>query len=61
MKTPDEIKKALKLCQKGSCKFCPYDEDGYCGHSKNEDALAYIQQLEDELKEYKWYEGEADA
>jgi hypothetical protein len=46
VKTPEEIKKALKLCQNGSCKFCPYDDDEACGRSKNGDALAYIQQLE---------------
>lgn len=49
MKKPEEIKKALKLCQNGSCNFCPYDDDEACGRSKNGDTLAYIQQLETRL------------
>ena len=53
MKTPDEIKSGLQHCAipgADTCVDCPYD-DGHvdCAKYKNEDALAYIQQLESRL------------
>lgn len=66
MKTPDDIKKGLEQCVKAEsgetgCSGCPYimscvkEEDP---DSIMADALAYIQQLEEKLKAYEWYEGE---
>lgn len=52
MKTPDEIKKALK-CHKDadSCFDCPYDcLDSYCSLGLAADALAYIEQLESRIE-----------
>ena len=44
MKTPEEIKKGLECCIKFlACEYCPYFES--CSEME-EDALAYIQQLE---------------
>lgn len=62
MKTPDEIKKGLMICSGepknefvDNCDLgCPYNIDGQflCGiASMMEDALAYIEQLEDKLNE----------
>lgn len=58
MKTPDEIKKALKCHRDGSsCRDCPYEQgrpfsiDGVpfgCSKDIVSDALAYIEQLEAE-------------
>lgn len=55
MKSPDEIKKGLELCQhtsyNGCCRChegCPYRFTDRCDHLRR-DALAYIQQLEAEL------------
>ena len=45
MKTPDEIKKALKLCGRGCYSGCPYNSFE-CVEEMSRDALAYIQQLE---------------
>lgn len=61
MKTPDDIKKGLFCCWEDGCATCPYDDD--CTMEANfeqlaKDALAYIQQLEEKLKAYEWYEGE---
>lgn len=53
MKTPDEIKEALK-CHKDadSCFDCPYNcLDSYCSLGLAADALAYIEQLEAERDE----------
>lgn len=53
MKTPEEIKKGLECCgNSGNCKGCPYD-GGYelCMGTLAEDALAYVQQLEQRLVE----------
>lgn len=44
MKTPDEIKKALRQCAAKNCSSCPYS--GRSCDDKNSDALAYIEQLE---------------
>jgi len=52
MKTPEEIKKGLECCTVPLCAECPYDSDPSCV-VKNEDALAYIQQLEAELEAVK--------
>lgn len=59
MKTPDEIKKGLGLCQREApseemgCSLCPYDDGGYdmceCTGCLSKDALTYIQQLEKRL------------
>lgn len=56
MKTPEEIKKGLECCVSGDCpkEGCPYykcQEDMWCGEQKSRDALALIQQLEDQNAE----------
>ena len=53
MKSPDDIKKGLECCasfDSDMCLQCPYD-DGHiaCCLDKNQDALAYINQLEQRL------------
>ena len=48
MRTPDEIKKGLECCTMPDFRNCPYDSEPSCV-VKNEDALAYIQQLESRL------------
>ena len=60
MKTPDEIKKALKCHRDGrACHDCPYEQgrtfsvDGVtfgCSKDIVADALAYIEQLESRVK-----------
>lgn len=53
MKTPEEIKKGLECCgNSGKCKGCPY-YGGYelCMGTLAEDALAYVQQLEDHIRD----------
>lgn len=47
MKTPEEIKQGLECCTIPNCGECPYYSVPSCV-VKNEDALAYIQQLERE-------------
>lgn len=50
MKTPEEIKKALEVCQDGNlCMYCPYrmNHDGKCFGAMLRDALAKINQLEE--------------
>lgn len=54
MKMPDKIKKGLECCNTyNDCQNCPYDDKvdkGWgCCIQRNADALAYIQQLEEEL------------
>ena len=59
MKTPDEIKKGLEMCQRDAlseaacCPLCPYDDGGFdiiaCTGCLARDALTYIQQLEKRL------------
>ena len=52
MKTPDEIKKALKQCiYEISCRGCPYV--GADCDDLDADALGYIQQLEAALTDAK--------
>ena len=53
MKTPDEIKKGLEICAGfGGCAACPYDEENlHSCVSLEEDALAYIRELEARLVE----------
>ena len=53
MKAPDEIKKGLEMCGviRGRCKGCPYDGNAECVSNHSADALAYIQQLEEDRKE----------
>ena len=65
MKTPDEIKKGLQYCfmeEHSTCSGCPYDDSEdhelKCLDEIQKDAFAYIQQLEEKLKAYEWYEGE---
>lgn len=54
MKTPDEIKKAVRLCLLCErCTDCPYCEsesesEAGCMSALSADALAYIEQLEAE-------------
>lgn len=53
MKTPDEIKKGLKChIVNHSCRGCPYKRDTPIIHINDlyDDALAYIQQLENDLQ-----------
>lgn len=46
MKTPEEIKTALKICStRSECDNCPYD-DGKCENELERDALEYIEKLE---------------
>lgn len=55
MKTPEEIKKGLRICRSlgmilGGCGDCPYKGwDGDCECGLEDDALAYIQQLEERI------------
>ena len=51
MRTPEEIKKGLELCEADDCyeekhTGCPYDDDELCIRHICGDALAYITQLE---------------
>ena len=62
MKTPEGIKLGLQHCSVSgidTCVNCPYD-DGHidCAKDKNNDALAYIEQLESRLAQV---ERERDA
>lgn len=56
MKSPDEIKKGLECCAMSSYRCeddCPYREqcrNEQGGKAMNEDALAFIQQLQDDLQ-----------
>lgn len=56
MKTPEEIKKALRVCQKGwemHCVGCPYKDSGIMDCFETllmRDALDYIEKLETEKK-----------
>lgn len=55
VKTPEEIKKGLECCaslDEKECEACPYKPDRVCGETKNSDALAYIQQLEEKVALY---------
>lgn len=46
MKTPEEIKKGLRICKRNHCsKECPYHDEKGCYVGLHSDALAYIQQL----------------
>ena len=55
MKTPDEIKKGLKCCASvnAPCKSCPFrtGTGAQCIPHMSECALAYIQQLENQIGE----------
>lgn len=56
MKSPDEIKKALECCARDCidpCRGCPYERTMNCvwNCKLHEDALAYIQQLEDHIRD----------
>ena len=54
MKTPDEIKKALRICSGklldycDACNYCNWSSDCACNSRMCADALDYIQQLEKE-------------
>lgn len=51
MKRPDEIKKGMECCITDKCRECPYYhlfEVFGCKLARAKDALAYIQQLEQE-------------
>lgn len=50
MKTPEEIKKGLEICGGYDCRGCPYDGTT-CDIELDNDALAYIQQLEQRIVE----------
>lgn len=53
MKTPEEIKKALKLCAYDGCQEdryeCPFGGSVMCIENMVTDALAYIEQLEETI------------
>lgn len=54
IRSPEDIKNGLSCCAgEAPCKDCPYynGNDAKCGSGKNRDALAYIHQLEDQLRE----------
>lgn len=63
MKTSEEIKRGLKLCSHEGhgeeiiCEHCPYDSNScavlICTRRLSADALAYIQQLENEVSAWK--------
>lgn len=63
MKTPDEIKKGLRHCSEDGCKGCNYKSDCDMADGFSVlafDALAYIQQLEDHIRDLtkmmpEWY------
>ena len=55
MKTPEEIKKALKLCAYDGCQYedryeCPFGGNVMCIENMVTDALAYIEQLEEQVQ-----------
>lgn len=54
-RTPDEVKNALVYCNTfNNCQNCPYDKEGEgwgCTVARNADALAYIKQLEDHIRD----------
>lgn len=52
MKTPEEIKKGLRIClfpDEKECLDCPYNDDECCMWRVKEDSLTYIQQLEERI------------
>lgn len=55
MKTPEEIKKGLEACRADEChghhNGCPYEDDKLCIMHICGDALTYIEQLENQLRE----------
>lgn len=53
MKSPDEIKKGLEYCSKvkGKCKDCPCYSDSECSIHLAADALTYIRQLEEHIRD----------
>ena len=57
MKTPDEIKKALRICSGklldycDACNYCNWSSDCACNSRMCADALDYIQQLENQIGE----------
>ena len=57
MKTPDEIKKALRICSGklldycDACNYCNWSSDCVCNSRMCADALEYIQQLEHHIGE----------
>ena len=57
MKTPEEIKKALRICSGklldycDACNYCNWSSDCACNSRMCADALDYIQQLENHIGE----------
>lgn len=57
MKTPDDIKKALRICSGklldycDACNYCNWSSDCECNSRMCADALEYIQQLENHIGE----------
>lgn len=57
MKTPDEIKKALRICSGklldycDACNYCNWSSDCACNSRMCADALDYTQQLENHIGE----------
>ena len=57
MKTPDEIKKVLRICSGklldycDACNYCNWSSDCACNSRMCADALDYIQQLENHIGE----------
>lgn len=68
MKTPEEIKKSLKICMinEASCEGCAYSGYGCCTKLTS-DAIAYISQLENRatieaepVRHGRWYDKKWD-
>lgn len=55
MRTPEEIKYTLYWCRNSDannqCLGCPYKKTEDCEYALDADALAYIQQLEDHIRD----------
>ena len=53
MKTPEEIKEALRTCTSTGCgeAYCAYEHDGDCSGSVMRDSLALIEQLEKKVED----------
>ena len=54
--TDEEIKKALELCNTGSCAYCkecPYTDEKWCVTALTKDALDLINRYEAEIERLK--------
>lgn len=51
-RTPDDVRKNIEACSNGhGCDDCPYKHETFerCGECIISDALAYIEQLEEQI------------